>query len=134
MNYRKPPLNTVINSVQVKKYTMMALLRQAMAIIAITFLSIFTQAQPSGIDSSVKEIEKLSKPYSIQTSGKQVTIKSAKDIKSVIVWTSDGNRIVEQKDVNTNSYTFRITVREKIFFIRVQLADGKTYSEKIGVE
>ena len=113
---------------------MMALLRQAMAIIAITFLSILTQAQPSGIDNSVKEIEKLSKPYSIQTSGKQVTIKSAKDIKSVIVWTSDGNRIVEQKDVNANSYTFRITVREKIFFIRVQLADGKTYSEKIGVE
>jgi len=109
-------------------------LRQAMAIIAITFLPILTQAQPSGIDNSVKEIEKSSKPYRILTSGKQVTIKSEKDIKSIIVWTSDGNRMLEHKNVNANSYTFRITVREKIFFIRVQLADGKTYSERIGVE
>ena len=112
----------------------MMALRQTMAIIAITFLSILAQAQPSSIDNSVKETEKFSKPYRIHTSGKQVTIKSTKDIKSIIVWTSDGHRIVEQKDVNTASYSFRITVREKIFFIRVQLADGKTYSEKIGVE
>lgn len=109
-------------------------LRQAMAIIAITFLSIITQAQPPGIDNSVKEIEKSSKPYRILTSGKQITIKSEKDIKSIIVWTSDGNRILEHKDVNSNSYTFRITVREKTFFIRIQLVNGKTYSEKIGVE
>lgn len=109
-------------------------LRQAMAIIAITFLSILTQAQPSGIDNSVKEIEKPNKPYRILTSGKQITIKSEKDIKSIIVWTADGNRILEHKDVKSNSYTFRITVREKAFFIRIQLVDGKTYSEKIGIE
>lgn len=120
-------------SVEVKNYCMM-FLRQTVAVIAITFLSILTQAQPSGIDKSVKEIEKSSKPYRILTSGKQVTIKSEKDIKSIIVWTSDGNRILEHKDVNGNSYTFRITVREKMFYIRVQLEDGKTYSEKIGVE
>jgi hypothetical protein len=116
-----------------KKYTMMAF-RQVMAIIAITFLSILTQAQPANTSVSVKETEKISKPYRILTSGKQVTIKTTKDIKSIIVWTSDGNRILEHKDVNANSYTFRITVREKIFFIRLQLADGNTYSEKIGIE
>jgi hypothetical protein len=108
--------------------------RQVMAIIAITFLSILTQAQPANNSGAAKETEKISKPYRVLTSGKQVTIKSAKDIKSIIVWTSDGNRILEHKDVNANSYTFRITVREKIFFIRVQLVNGKTYSEKIGVE
>ena len=108
--------------------------RQVVAVIAITCLSILTQAQPVKSSVSVKEIEKTGKPYRIHTSGKQVTIKSTKTIKSIIVWTSDGNRIVEQKDINAGNYTFRITVREKIFFIRVQLADGKTYSEKIGVE
>ena len=104
-----------------------------MAIIAITFLSVLTQAQPVSSSDNVKGIEKSIKPYRILTSGKQVTIKSIKDIKSVIVWTSDGHRIVEHRDVNTTNYSFRITVREKIFFIRLQLADGKTYSEKIGV-
>ncbi len=116
-----------------KKYTMMAF-RQTVALFVITCLSILTQAQPADTSAPVKETEKISKPYRIQTSGKQVTIKSTKDIKSIIVWTSDGHRIVEQKDVNTASYSFRITVKEKIFFIRVQLIDGKTYSEKIGVE
>ena len=109
-------------------------LRQTMAIIAITFLSLLTQAQPVNSSDNVKGTEKSIKPYRIHTSGKQITIKSTKDIKSVIVWTSDGHRVVEHRDVNAVSYSFRITVKEKIFFIRLQLADGKTYSEKIGIQ
>lgn len=107
--------------------------RQTMAILAIMFLSVLTHAQPVNVSTSTKETDKFSKPYRIQTSGKQITIKSNKDIKSIIVWTSGGHRILENKELNTASYSFRITVREKIFFIRVQLVDGKTYSEKIGV-
>lgn len=111
----------------------MIALRQTLAIIAITFLSMLTQAQPISSSDPVKGSERSIKPYRIQTSGKQITIKSTKDIKSVMVWTSAGHRILEHKDVNAASYSFRVTVREKIFFIRLQLADGKTYSEKIGV-
>jgi hypothetical protein len=107
--------------------------RQTMAILAVTLLSVLAKAQPVNVSISSRETEKFSKPYRIQTSGKQVTIKSTKDIKSIIVWTSGGHRILENKELNTASYSFRITVREKIFFIRVQLEDGKTYSEKIGV-
>ena len=51
-----------------------------------------------------------------------------------MVWTSGGDRILEQKDINASSYNFRISVSEKIFFIMVRLVDGKTYSEKIGVQ
>jgi hypothetical protein len=51
-----------------------------------------------------------------------------------MIWTSGGNRVLEEKNVNTSSYNFRITVNEKTFFIMVQLMDGKTYSEKIGVQ
>ena len=40
----------------------------------------------------------------------------------------------EQKNINASSYNIRLTVNEKIFFIRVQLTDGNTYSEKIGVQ
>ncbi len=77
--------------------------------------------------------EKNEKPYRVLTSGKQVTIKGTKNIKNVMVWTSGGNRIIEEKNINASSYIFRITVNEKLFFMMVQMADGKSYSGKIGV-
>ena len=51
-----------------------------------------------------------------------------------MVWSSGGNRVHEQRDINAALYNFRITVNEKIFIIRVQQEDGNTYSEKIGVQ
>ena len=74
------------------------------------------------------------KPYKVLTSGKQVTIKSVKNIKSIMVWTSSGNRIIEQKAVNANSFTFNAGNKEKIFFVMVRLQNGTLYTEKIGVQ
>ena len=108
-------------------------IRIVFVIFSLTCFSIPPQAQPVNA-SVVKENGKNNKPYRILTSGKLVTIKSTKTIKNVMVWTSGGNRIIEDKNVNASSYNFRITVNEKIFFIMVQLVDGKTYSEKIGVQ
>jgi hypothetical protein len=123
---------TVIKDVKV--YSMMRpVIRIVFVIFSLTCFSIPPQAQPVSTPA-VKENEKSNKPYRILTSGKLVTIKSSKTIKSVMVWTSGGNRILEEKNVNASNYNFRITVNEKIFFIMVQLADGKTYSEKIGVQ
>jgi hypothetical protein len=51
-----------------------------------------------------------------------------------MVWSSGGNRVLEQKNINANLYQFRISIKEKIFFIMIRLADGKTYSEKLGVQ
>ena len=74
------------------------------------------------------------KPYRILTSGKQVTVKSTKYIRNIMVWTSSGNRIVEQKDLNTYSYSFNANVKEKYFFIMIQYDGMKPYTEKIGVK
>jgi hypothetical protein len=111
-----------------------SIVRKALIIPAIACLSFLSEAQPPSIPSDDNRIEKTSKPFRILTTGKQVTIKSTKNIKSLMVWTSNGHRIVEEKNLNTNSYNFRIQVNEKIFFVMVQLVDGKTYSEKIGVQ
>ena len=111
---------------------MRPLIRVLFLIFSLTCFSIPQQAQPVNT-SVVNENEKNSKPYRILTSGKSVTIKSTKTIKNVMVWTAGGNRIIEDKNVNASNYNFRVTVNEKIFFIMVQLMDGKTYSEKIGV-
>ena len=94
----------------------------------------FSEAQSSGISTIDSGIEKSGKPYRILTTGKQVTIKSVKNIKSLMVWTSGGHRIVEEKNLNTGSYNFRVQVDERIFFVMIQLVDGKIYSEKIGVQ
>ena len=40
-----------------------------------------------------------------------------KEYKNIMVWTSGGHRIIEEKNLNANNYNFRITVNEKIFFI-----------------
>jgi hypothetical protein len=96
-------------------------------------LSIAVPVTAQPFKTSVKEI-KSAKPFKILTSGKRITIQSKQNISSVIVWTAGGHRLVEQKDINATSYTFNITVPEKIFFVRVDMGDGKMYSQKIGVQ
>ena len=112
--------------------------RKAILLSLIACAPFIISAQPDtpakGFRSPSTEIENTGKPYRIMTTGKTVTIRSAKNIKSVMVWTSAGNRIIEEKNLNTGNYTFRVTVNEKLFFLMVQLIDGKTYSEKIGVQ
>lgn len=113
---------------------MRSIIRKVFLVFVLALISILTQAQPVNNSGVVKENEKINNPYRILTTGKMVTIKSTKNIKSIMVWTSGGNRIIEDKKVNSTNYNFRITVNEKIFFLRVQLADGKTYTEKIGIQ
>jgi len=102
---------------------------QSIFAITLVLLSVnFCSAQSSDVSAKVNP-----DPFQVLTSGKQITIKAAKNIKSIMVWTASGHRIIEQKDVNASSYNFKINVSEKVFFVMLQLADGKIYSEKIGV-
>lgn len=93
-------------------------------------LFLFTNAQ-AGNDPFKKES---SKPYRILTSGKQITVKSTKDIKSVMVWTASGHRIIEQKEINASSFSFTLAVNEKIFFLMLELTNEQRFTEKIGVQ
>ncbi|MEO5562930.1 MAG: hypothetical protein ABIR18_05830 [Chitinophagaceae bacterium] len=103
--------------------------RKMLAIAAFTCLFFFfTNAQ-----SANDPFEKASKPYRIYTSGKQITVKSTLDIKSVMVWTASGHRIIEQKNVNASYYSFTVGVNEKVFFVMLELQGDKRYTEKVGV-
>ena len=107
-------------------------MRRALTLcLALLTICLHLQAQP---DHSDHEPKAPAKPYRILTSGKQITIKSTRDIKSVMAWTSGGQRIVEQKDIHTSTFSFRVTVQQKFVFVMVQMTDGKVYSEKIGVQ
>ena len=105
-------------------------LRRLLAVASLSVLFFVSRAQPS-INQSVK---KENRPYKVLTSGKQVTIKSSRNIQHVMLWTSNGHRVVEQREINAESCTFTIPVNEKIFFLMVGLEGGKIYTEKIRVQ
>jgi hypothetical protein len=108
---------------------MLATLRRLFAFVVLcTGLALFTYAQPG--DPTGKG----AKPYKILTSGKQVTIKSSKDIKSLMVWTASGHRIVERNEINAPSVNFTVNVNEKVFFLMLELANEQRFTEKIGVQ
>ncbi|HET6993389.1 MAG TPA: hypothetical protein VFI06_00340 [Chitinophagaceae bacterium] len=106
----------------------MSVVRRLMTVIVVACLSVLSYSQP--LPGSPKE----PKPYKILTSGKQITIKSGKNIKSIMVWTASGHRIVEQQEINASSYTFNINVSEKYFFVMIHLDGMKPFTEKIGVQ
>jgi cytochrome bd-type quinol oxidase subunit 1 len=83
----------------------------------------------------VKEIKvPAAKPYKVLTNGSQITFQSKMIIQSMLVWTASGHRILEEKNINEKSYTFKVSVKEKIFFVMLEFADGKRFTEKIGVK
>lgn len=72
------------------------------------------------------------KPYKVLTTGNQVTLKCTKDIKTVMAWTTGGTRILE-KTILASQFSFRVPVSNKLVFLRIELVNGQTYSEKIGL-
>ena len=104
--------------------------KRLMAILSLSVCMLSLQAQPVASNTISKE----SKPYKVLTSGKQITIKSSKDIKSVMLWTDGGHRLVEQREINASSYSFTIPVNGRFFFLMVGLENGKIYTEKIGIQ
>lgn len=106
--------------------------RRLLAVAALSALFLVGKTQPVGTTDD-PPAKKIVKPYKVLTSGKEITIKSTKDIQHVMLWTTGGNRVIEQKEINASTYKFTIPVSEKVFFLMVGLEDGKIYTEKIGV-
>lgn len=102
--------------------------RRFMVIVTSLLFTLASLAQPA--NDSFKET---GKPYRILTSGKQVTVKSSKLMKNIMVWTASGHRIVEQREVNASTFNFNTPAKEKICFIMIQYDGMKPFTEKIGV-
>ncbi len=107
--------------------------------IRITFLLVllltsfaFIHAQAKPLRS--EETKSTTKPFKILTNGRQITIQARQTIKSVMLWTAGGHRFIEEKNLNTTSYTFTFPPKEKICFLMIETAEGKRFTEKIGVQ
>ncbi|HEX6847284.1 MAG TPA: hypothetical protein VF144_09910 [Chitinophagaceae bacterium] len=74
------------------------------------------------------------KPFKVLTNGRQITLQSKQNFKSIMVWTASGHRFIEEKRLATNTYNFTVPSKEKIFYMMVETADGKRFTEKMGVK
>ncbi|HMK26258.1 MAG TPA: hypothetical protein VK483_09535 [Chitinophagaceae bacterium] len=104
--------------------------RRLLAVFILSVSFFISKAQPAADPPVKKEIL----PYQVLTSGKQITIKSNRNIRHIMLWTSSGHRVLEQRDINAASYTFAIPVDEKFFFLMLGLEGGKIYTEKVGMQ
>jgi len=117
---------------------MKTIFRKSVAVAAFLLVITSSQAQDSdpGKDKPTTERKEI-KPFKILTSGKRITVQSnsnTNNLKRLLVWTSSGHRIVEQHNLDVSVYIFNISVKEKIFFLMLEMKNGKRFTEKFGIE
>ena len=69
----------------------------------------------------------------ILTQGKKITIKSRTKINKLMIWTASGHRVIEDRNLNTNSWSYIVNINENIFYLMIEMADGKRVTKKIGL-
>ena len=109
-------------------------IRKAILVSALFCITCFMHAQVKQSPKSEITIPASTKPFKVLTNGKQITIQSKQNLKSLMVWTASGHRFVEEKELTANSYTFTVPAKEKIFYMMIEAADGKRFTEKMGVK
>ena len=107
-------------------------IRKAMLVFALFSATYVINGQGKPVRDT--EISSAAKPFKVLTNGKQITIQSKQNLKSLMVWTSSGHRIVEEKGLKSNSYSFTVPAKEKVIFMMIETAEGKRYTEKMGVK
>ena len=108
---------------------MMKALRRLLPVLLFLFTVTASSAQP---DREIPGDKKV-RPYKLLSSGRQITIRSTKNLKHVLLWTTGGNRIVEHKEINHTNLVLDIPLNQKTFFLMIAMNDGKVYTEKIGI-
>ena len=113
---------------------MKPLVLKAILVFALFGVTYIINAQDNSAKNPEVTTSPSAKPYKVLTNGKQITIQSKQNLKSLMVWSSSGHRIVEEKELKTTSYTFTVPSKEMICFIAIETMEGKRFSEKIGVK
>lgn len=72
-------------------------------------------------------------PIKIQTQGKKITVKSRTKINKLMIWTASGHRVIEDRNLHTNAWSYTLNINENIFYLMIELADGNRVTKKIGL-
>ena len=109
-------------------------IRKAILVSALFCITCFMHGQVKQSPKSEIATSASAKPFKVLTNGKQITIQSKQNLRSLLVWTASGHRFVEEKELTTNSYSFTVPAKEKIFYIMLETAEGKRFTERMGVK
>ena len=109
-------------------------IRKAILVFTLFSVTYLMHGQGKPLGALEEKTSSSAKPYKILTNGKQITIQLKQNLRSLIVWTASGHRIVEEKDIKTNTYSFTVPAKEKIFYMKIETAQGKRFTEKMGVK
>jgi len=109
-------------------------IRKAILVSSLFCITCFMHAQVKQSPKSDIATTATTKPFRVLTNGKQITIQSKQNLKSLMVWTASGHRFVEEKGLTTTSYSFIVPAKETIFYIMLETAEGKRFTEKMGVK
>jgi len=109
-------------------------IRKAILVSALFCITCFVHAQVKQSPKSEIVTPTSVKPFKVLTNGKQITIQSKQNLRSLMVWTASGHRFVEEKGLTTTSYSFIVPAKETIFYIMLETAEGKRLTEKMGVK
>jgi hypothetical protein len=130
INYRPAFEPGLKNYFTMKHYAFLK--SMAVALLVLVANPSFTQLKDTASPNN-KIQNSLPKPYRILTAGKKITISSKVQVKKVMIWTSTGNRVLEQDNINAANFSHTISINEKIFFVMIETTDGKRFTEKIGL-
>jgi len=109
-------------------------IRKAILVCALFSVTSFIHGQSKRSPKSEISSPPSAKPFKVLTNGKQITIQSKQNLRSLMVWTASGHRFVEEKGLTTTSYSFTVPAKETIFYIMLETAEGKRFTEKMGVK
>jgi hypothetical protein len=107
---------------------------RAILVFALLSVTYFMYGQEKQTPNSGTATAVSAKPFKVLTNGKQITIQSKQNLRSLMVWTASGHRFIEEKELKTNSYSFTVPSKEKVFFMMIETAEGKRFTEKMGVK
>lgn len=107
---------------------------KAILVFGLFLITGFIHGQVKESGKPVTKTTQPAKPFKVLTNGKQITIQSKQNLKSVMVWTASGHRFVEEKELKTNAYSFIVPSKEMVFYIMIETAEGKRFTEKMGVK
>ena len=109
-------------------------IRKAILVFALISVTYLIHGQGKSTRNTEEITSTPAKPFKVLTNGKQITIQSKQNLRSLMVWTASGHRIVEEKALKTTSYSFIAPAKEKVFFMVIETFDGKKFTEKMGVK
>lgn len=80
----------------------------------------------------------LSQPQPVRTvtvkvTARQVEVRSTRPLSRIMVWTPDGNRLAEHRDIRQTRFSFQLPVFRRLLYVMVVLDNGKVITEKIAV-